>query len=669
METRYRLTEAEAGLAHADTAAETPPGVRLDRVIDHAEAGLLADQHSDGHWCYELEADCTIPAEYIMMNHFMDELEPELERKLGNYIRSRQSAEHDGWPLFHGGDFDLSCSVKAYFALKLIGDSPDAPHMQRAREAILAHGGAARCNVFTRIALALFEQIPWRGTPFVPVEQMLLPRWFPFHISKVSYWSRTVMIPLSILCSYKPRAANPRRVDIRELFTIPPEEEKHYFRPDTLLGQVFRIWDIVARTFEPLIPRFIRQHATRKSEAWFIERLNGVDGLGAIFPAMVNAYEALALLGYPADHPYRVEQREAIRRLLIIDDEADYAYCQPCVSPVWDTAWAAFALTESGCTNSDAIRQSLDWLAERQLSDEPGDWQDNHPDLAGGGWAFQYRNDHYPDLDDTPAVAWAMHYFDADRYRENIERAGDWICGMQSRNGGYGAFDSDNTCHYLNYIPFADHGALLDPPTSDVTGRCVIQLSLLDKPEYRPARRRAIEFLKNEQEANGSWFGRWGTNYIYGTWSVLTALEVAGEDMQQNYIRRAVDWLKSIQHDDGGWGEGNDTYHDPDGIGAPHPSTPYQTGWALLALMAAGEAGSDSVRRGIEYLVQHQQNDGLWSDDSFTAPGFPRVFYLKYHGYAKIFPFWALARYRTLLGRDETATFPESELPLPQSAV
>lgn len=645
MQPRYRLTEAGASQGQTEAVAELQPGL-LDQAIRRACDSLLADQQPDGHWCYELEADCTIPAEYIMMNHFMDELEPELEAKLGNYIRSRQ-ADHGGWPLYHGGDFDLSCSVKAYFALKLIGDSPDTPHMQRARAAILAHGGAARCNVFTRIALALFEQIPWRGTPFVPVEQMLLPRWFPFHISKISYWSRTVMIPLSILCSYKPSAANPRNIDIRELFVIPPEEEKHYFHPDTLLGHVFRIWDIVARTFEPLIPNFIRQYATRKSESWFIERLNGVDGLGGIFPAMVNAYEAMALLGYPADHPYRVEQREAIRRLLIID--GDMAYCQPCVSPVWDTAWAAYALLESGHENHESIQRSLDWLAERQLGDEPGDWRENHPDLKGGGWAFQYRNDYYPDLDDTPAVAWVMRNFDAGRYQEAIERAGDWICGMQSKNGGYGAFDSDNTCHYLNYIPFADHGALLDPPTSDVTARCVIQLSLLDKPEYRAARERALAFLKHEQESNGSWFGRWGTNYIYGTWSVLTALEVASEDPQQDYIQRAVNWLKAVQHPDGGWGEGNDTYDDPAKAGLSHPSTPYQTAWAVLALMAAGEAHSSSVRRGIDYLLCQQQDyGGLWSDDSFTAPGFPRVFYLKYHGYSKYFPLWALARYRNL---------------------
>lgn len=641
---RYQLTEADASQSQAESLSQRQPGL-LDQAIAQGCRTLLGHQHADGYWCYELEADCTIPSEYIMMNHYMDELEPELEAKLANYIRAHQ-ADHGGWPLYYGGDLDLSCTVKAYFALKLVGDSPDAPHMRRARAAILARGGAARANVFTRIALALFEQIPWRGTPFVPVEQILLPRWFPFHISKVSYWSRTVMVPLSILCSVKPKAVNPRGVDIRELFTTPPERERHYFRPKTLLGQVFRIWDLVARTFEPLIPGFIRKHAIRKAEQWFIPRLNGEDGLGAIFPAMVNAYEAMALLGYAPDHPLRKTARDAIGKLLVINN--DSAYCQPCVSPVWDTAWAAIALKESGSTDHEAIRKSLDWLAECQLSDEPGDWRENHPNLPGGGWPFQFRNDYYPDLDDTPVVAWAMQVFDAPRYHESIERASDWICGMQSKNGGYAAFDSDNTYYYLNYIPFADHGALLDPPTSDVTARCVIQLSLLDKPEYRAARERAIEYLKREQEANGAWFGRWGTNYIYGTWSVLSALEVAGEDAHQDYIQKAVDWLKSVQHPDGGWGEGNDTYYDPARAGMSHPSTPYQTAWAILALLACGEAQSTAVRRGVDFLLNRRDADGLWSDPSFTAPGFPRVFYLKYHGYAKFFPLWALARYRNL---------------------
>jgi squalene-hopene/tetraprenyl-beta-curcumene cyclase len=643
---RYRLTEGSNG--HA-AVLEKIRVSRLETALTAGAEALLEVQHPDGYWCYELEADCTIPSEYILMNHYMGELEPELEGMLANYIRAHQ-AEHGGWPLYHGGQFDLSCSVKAYYALKLVGDSPEAPHMRRARQAILSHDGAARSNVFTRITLALFGQIPWRGVPFVPVEHMLLPRWFPFHISKVSYWSRTVMVPLSILCSLKPRARNPRDVGIAELFMTPPDQERHYFRPNSLLGWLFLIWDRTARALEPFIPGFIRRLAIRRAERWFTARLNGTDGLGGIFPAMVNAYEALALLGYPADHPWRVETREALRKLLVIN--GDSAFCQPCVSPVWDTAITTLALMSTDREQHlPAAIRALDWLVSRQLTDEPGDWRENHPELAGGGWPFQFRNDYYPDLDDTPMVGWAMYAADPERYRAAIERAGDWICGMQSKNGGFASFDSDNTYYYLNAIPFADHGALLDPPTSDVTARCVIHLSLLDKPEYRAARERAIRYLKNEQEPNGSWFGRWGTNYIYGTWSVLTALEIAGEDPDQDYIRRAAAWLKSVQHPDGGWGEGNDTYFDPAKAGVSHASTPYQTAWALLALMAAGEAHSSAVARGIEFLLRSQQPDGLWHDESFTAPGFPRVFYLRYHGYTKYFPLWALARYQQLLNR------------------
>jgi squalene-hopene/tetraprenyl-beta-curcumene cyclase len=315
---------------------------------------------------------------------------------------------------------------------------------------------------------------------------------------------------------------------------------------------------------------------------------------------------------------------------------------------VWDTAIAALAIQEATDEGQalEALR-GLDWLAARQLSDEPGDWRDYRPDLPGGGWPFQYANHYYPDLDDTGMVGWAMHRIDATKYHAALDRAAEWIAGMQSKNGGFAAFDADNTCYYLNAIPFADHGALLDPPTADVTGRCVILLHLVDPVRYAEPLRRAIDYLKQEQEANGSWFGRWGTNYIYGTWSVLIALEIAGEDPKQAYIQRAVKWLKYIQNSDGGWGENNDGYIEAV-RGQPFPSTPYSTAWALLSLLAAGEADSTSVRHGVEYLMEIQTQDGLWHHPSFTAPGFPRVFYLKYHGYAKFFPLWALARYRRL---------------------
>ncbi len=616
----------------------------LDRAIQNARDALLALQHPDGHWCFELEADCTIPAEYILMMHYMGEIDEELEAKIANYLRAHQEI-HGGWPLFTGGRFDISCSVKVYYALKLAGDSPDSLHMAQAREAILACGGAARSNVFTRITLALFGQIPWRGAPFTPVEILLFPRWFLFHLRKVSYWTRTVMVPLTILCSLKPQAKNPRKVQIQELFTTPPEREKSYFPVRSRLNRLFLIFDKAGRFLEPFIPPAVRRRAVRKAERWFIERLNGTDGLGAIFPAMVNAHEALALLGYPPDHPSRLCTKQALQKLLVIEEKA--AYCQPCVSPVWDCALACLALQEEGSeVAEESILRALDWLKTRQLQDEPGDWRENHPNLKGGGWAFQFNNPHYPDLDDTAAVAWAMYQSRQKRFEESVQRAADWICGMQSRNGGFASFDADNVYDYLNEIPFADHGALLDPPTSDVSARCATLLALIGR--RGPPLMACLNFIRGEQETDGSWFGRWGTNYIYGTWSVLAALEEAGDLRDQSAVRRAADWLKNKQRPDGGWGEDCSTYFNPEEAGEGPVSTSFQTAWAVLGLMAAGEVHSEEVRRGIRFLLGAQEADGLWQDECFTAPGFPRVFYLKYHGYSKYFPLWALARYRTL---------------------
>ncbi len=616
----------------------------IEWAILRAKDALLGLQHSEGYWCFDLEADCTIPAEYILMMHFMGEIDEDLERKIVPYLRARQE-DHGGWPLFHGGEFDISCSVKVYYALKLAGDSPDSPHMAKARKAILDFGGAARCNVFTRITLALFGQIPWRGVPFTPVEIMLFPRWFPFHLSKVSYWSRTVVVPLTILCSLKPRAKNPRKIQIQELFVTPPEEEKHYFPARSHLNRIFLLFDRAGRLLEPSLPRTVRMRALKKAEQWILERLNGTDGLGAIFPAMVNAHEALACLGYAADHPHRVATQQALKRLLVIGEES--AYCQPCFSPVWDTALSCLALQEEASEEGrEPVHRALKWLQDRQLVDGPGDWQENRPGLKGGGWAFQFWNPHYPDLDDTAAVAWAMHQSQQERFRLSVLQAANWVGGMQSKNGGFGSFDADNTFYYLNEIPFADHGALLDPPTSDVSGRCALLLALLGGRNREL--KACLDFLAREQEQDGSWFGRWGTNYIYGTWSVLAALEKLHVSPNQFQVQRAVDWLKNKQRPDGGWGEGCDTYFNPRRAGMAPASTSFQTAWALLALMAAGQAGSEEVFRGVRFLIERQQADGLWRDEYFTCPGFPRVFYLKYHGYSAYFPLWALARYRTL---------------------
>jgi squalene-hopene/tetraprenyl-beta-curcumene cyclase len=646
----------EVAQTHSTTTADSTVRLvqdsALDRAIAAARQALSAAQSEHGYWVFEFEADCTIPAEYILMLHFLGEPDPALEQKIATYLRAHQG-EHGGWSLYPGGDLDISCTVKTYYALKLAGDDVGAPHMLRARQALLARGGAARANVFTRITLALFAQVPWRATPYIPMEIMLLPRWFPFHLDKVSYWSRTVMVPLFILCTIKPRAQNPRQVDVAELFVTPPDEEQHYFAApsgrDGALARAFLLLDRCARRLDPLIPQALRRRATARAQAWVIERLNGEHGLGAIFPAMVNALEALTVLGLTRDDPRRALARRALESLLVVDN--DSAYCQPCVSPIWDSALAALALQEEGSAAAvSAAERGLAWLKEEQLLDAPGDWQRQRPNLAGGGWAFQFKNSFYPDLDDTAAIVWAMgRARNAAAYAQPIERALDWLVGMQCSNGGFASFDADNTHYRLNHIPFADHGALLDPPTSDVTARVVTVLAIADRAQDAHALERAVAFLRREQEADGSWFGRWGTNYVYGTWSVLMALAQAHVRANDPAVVHAVQWLKTRQNADGGWGESNDTYAQPVTQRVPAASTSFQSAWALLGLMAGGEVRADAVRRGIEYLQATQSAHGLWRDPSFNAPGFPRVFYLKYHGYSAYFPLWALAAYRNLM--------------------
>jgi squalene-hopene/tetraprenyl-beta-curcumene cyclase len=627
----------------------------LDDTIDRATRALLDLQRPDGHWVFELEADCTIPSEYVLLTHYFGEdVDLELERKIAVYLRRIQGA-HGGWALFHAGAFDMSASVKAYFALKMIGDSPDAEHMRRAREAILARGGAAASNVFTRILLSLFGILSWRSVPVMPVEIMLLPKWFPFHIDKISYWGRTVIVPLLVLMALKPQARNPRAVRVDELFVAPPatvgppHKAPHQKWSWFLF---FRGIDAVLRAAEPLFPKRLRRRAIDRAVAWTTERLNGVEGLGAIFPAMANSVMMYAVLGYPRDHPHRSIARASLDKLLVVKD--DEAYCQPCVSPVWDTGLTCHTLMEVGDGQAVAhAHKGLEWLEPLQVLDVKGDWAQARPNVRPGGWAFQYANAHYPDLDDTAVVVMAM-----DRVRARagtrqfdgaIERAREWVEGLQSRGGGWAAFDADNTYYYLNNIPFADHGALLDPPTEDVTARCVSMLAQLGQTSRtNPAITTAIDYLRRTQLRDGSWYGRWGMNYIYGTWSVLCALNAAGVDRAGPEIRKAVDWLLAIQNPDGGWGEDGTSYKlDYRGY-EPAPSTASQTAWALLGLMAAGEVDHPAVERGIGHIAKTQQPDGLWSEEHFTATGFPRVFYLRYHGYRKFFPIWALARYRNL---------------------
>jgi squalene-hopene/tetraprenyl-beta-curcumene cyclase len=627
---------------------------QLDESIARASAALRSAQRPDGHWVFELEADATIPAEYVLLSHYLgEESNLELERKIGAYLRRRQAAD-GGWPLFHGGAFDISASVKAYFALKMIGDSPQAEPMRRAREAIRARGGAANANVFTRILLALYGMLPWSAIPLMPVEIMLLPAWFPFHLSKISYWGRTVLVPLLVLQALKPRAKNHRGVRIDELFIDPPQQtglQPKAPHQKRLGYEFFRVVDVALKLAEPIFPRAGRRRAIEAAVGFVKERLNGEDGLGAIFPAMANSVMMFDALGVPPDHPDRAVARRSIDKLLVV--KSDEAYCQPCVSPVWDTALATQALLETGGDNIAPAERALDWLIPLQVLDVKGDWAFKRPHVRPGGWAFQYANPHYPDLDDTAVIVMALARAQKEHvtptYYAAIARAREWIEGLQSRDGGWGAFDADNTHEFLNNIPFADHGALLDPPSPDLTARCMSMLAQLGATlENSPALRAGLGYLGRSQLPDGSWYGRWGINYIYGTWSVLCALNVVGLKHAAPEIRRAADWLISIQNADGGWGEDGASYRlDYEGH-TPSPSTPSQTAWALLGLMAAGERHHPAVKRGIDYLLAMQEADGLWSERDYTGTGFPRVFYLRYHGYPKYFPLWALARYRNL---------------------
>ena len=628
----------------------------LNDSIERAQSALLALGKNDGHWCFELEADCTIPAEYVLMRHYRDEpVDAVLEGKIGNYLR-RLQGDHGGWPLFQDGAFNISASVKAYFALKMIGDDIDAPHMARARAAILEHGGAAQSNVFARALLALYGEIPWRGVPVMPVEIMLLPKWFPFHLDKVSYWARTVLVPMLVLMAKKPRAKNWLGVHIGELFVTPPEEVRQWPKGEHQTfpwTAIFGAVDGLLRIVEPFFPKSTRERSIALAESWTTERLNGVDGLGAIVPAMINSLLMYDVLGVPAGDARVRAARESIERLLVVHEHE--AYCQPCVSPVWDTALVAHALLEAGGEEARArVKKALEWLAPLQILDVKGDWAAQRPDVAPGGWAFQYANPYYPDVDDTAVVVTAMDRFSRETgvapYGDRIARARAWVEGLQSKNGGWGAFDADN-CHYhLNHIPFADHGALLDPPTADVSARCVSMLAQLgDTPELSERLSRGVDYLLAEQMADGSWFGRWGANYIYGAWSSLCALNAAGLPLEHDALRRAVAWLVAIQNPDGGWGEDLSSYKlDYRGY-EPAPSTASQTAWAALALMAAGELDHPALKRGVAYLQKTQAEHGLWDEARYTATGFPRVFYLRYHGYGKFFPLWALARYRNLL--------------------
>jgi squalene-hopene/tetraprenyl-beta-curcumene cyclase len=627
---------------------------RVDSAIARAEACLLGRQAADGHWVGELEADTTIAAEFLLLCHLIDRVKPERERKMVAYLRERQ-LPNGGWNLFEAGPVDLSATIKAYFAMKMAGVSPTDPDMVRARARIRAMGGPVKANIFTKILLALFGEYDWNGVPAMPVEIMLLPRRFYFNLYEVSYWSRTVIVPLLILMDRKPVKWLPAEKSLDELWPEARETTSLRFPrlpvPFSMKALFWKNFFIAVddglKIWERFSPRPFRKRAVETARVWLEERLAVPGGLGGIFPAMTNAVLALRTLGYPEDHPLVLGQLKELDALAV--ETADSLHYQPCMSPIWDTAIAVCAMVESGVAPDDpALARAAEWMLDKQIL-VPGDWQVKRPNVEPGGWAFQYENDFYPDLDDTAMVLMALEKvrgLDPARLRFARDRGLRWFLGMQGSDGGWASFDADNNRLILNNIPFADHGALLDPSTEDLTGRGLELLGTLGYGLDHPAVRPAIEFLKRTQHGDGPWYGRWGVNYIYGTWSALRGLRAIGEDMNAPYVQRVVRWLASHQNADGGWGETCESYSNASLAGCG-PSIPSQAAWALLALFAAGQTSGPVVEKGIEYLLATQRPDGSWHDPLWNGTGFPRVFHLKYHLYGAYFPLWALGVYRS----------------------
>src|SRR5262245_34730606 len=618
-------------------------------AIHRAQEHLLDLQDPAGFWLGELEADATITSEYLLLRHLVGTPDPGLEAKAVRYIRERQTAD-GSWNLYEAGAGDVSASIKAYFALKMAGVPPGDGAMVRARRWILDHGGPVQANVFTKITLALFGQYPWGGVPAMPVEIMLLPRWSYFNVWEISYWSRTVLIPLLILMDRRPVHAVPRDRGIEELWAHHLHlDDPAYARRGFVSWKNFFIGvDGILKTWAALRHRPGRGRALRAAHDWLVPRMAVPGGLGGIYPAMVNGILALRLLGYPDDHGLIAGQIKEIEALGI--EEPHRLHVQPCVSPVWDTGLAMNALLASGLpTGHPALLRAADWLIDRQVL-EPGDWQVKRPGVEPGGWAFQFDNPFYPDLDDTAVVVMGLHeidYPDDARRRASIERAVRWLRGMQGKDGGWASFDADQTRLLFNNIPFADHGALLDPATDDLTARCIECLGRLGIPRDDPAIQQGVAFLRRTQTREGAWYGRWGVNYLYGTWSVLRGLQAVGIGPEDPMVARAVRWLVERQNADGGWGETCDSYPDA-ALKGRGTSGPSQTAWALLGLMAAGQIRTSAVERGVEFLLRNQGANGGWSDPLWNGTGFPRVFYLQYHLYAHYFPLWALGAWRQL---------------------
>jgi squalene-hopene/tetraprenyl-beta-curcumene cyclase len=635
------------------SASRTADSPDITAAIDGARSALLHRQRADGHWVGELQGDTILESEYIALLAFLGEEETEQARKAAAYILRQQRAD-GSWSNYPGGPFELSVSVKAYFALKLTGHDPEAPSMIRARDRIQEAGGAARCNSFTKFYLALLGQLPYASCASVPPELLLLPRWFYVNLYAMSSWTRTILVPLSIFSACKPVRHLPIDRGIRELFLDDPEKPAWPALPRRGVftwTNFFLGVDCVYKRLEPILGP-VRRLAIRRAATWMRDRLADSDGLGAIFPPMIYTVIALRCLGVRDDDPEMILARRQLEDLMIEEDNT--IRLQPCFSPVWDTALTLNALADAGLTVDDLpVRRGVEWLLAREVR-QAGDWSLRNPELPPAGWFFEYRNPYYPDTDDTAMVLMALGRTRAQELpgvAEAVERGMRWLVGMQNRDGGWAAFDRDINREVLTRVPFADHNAMLDPSCPDITARVLEALGTHGVRQVHPAVDRALLFLERTQDPRGCWPGRWGVNYIYGTWQVLLGLEAIGFDRNAPMVRRAVAWLESVQQPCGGWGESCRSYDDPALAGQGTP-TASQTAWALLALLAAGEADSAVVHAGIEYLLATQREDGTWHEERFTGTGFPKVFYLKYHLYSLYFPLMALARHARAVSGD-----------------
>ena len=624
---------------------------RAAAAIDAARKFLFSKQHEEGYWCGELEADTTLESDYLVLHTLLGTGTQDRFEKAGRYILEHQNQD-GAWSVYPGGPSNLSASVKSYFGLKLAGYSKDHPALVRARKKILEMGGVTEVNTFTKIYLCFFGQYDYDAVPAIPPEIVLFPKWFWFNLYEISSWSRAILVPLSICYAKKPFKKIPDEMGVEELFVGGRDKSRmhlHWSKRLISWRNFFLVLDRLVHWFERVHIRPLRSLAIKQAEKWMLERFEMSDGLCAIFPSIMNSVIAMRCIGYSTDDPQVIRALDEFEKLGI--EEKDTFRMQPCVSPVWDTAYALYALGEAGVpANDHRMVKCADWILQKQVRN-PGDWKVKNPKGQPGGWYFEFNNEFYPDVDDTAMVCLGLTQVEHPngRYqRESVQRAIDWVLSMQCKNGGWASFDKDNDRMVFQHIPFADHNAMLDPATADITGRTLEMLAAYGYDLSHPAVKKAIQFLRNEQEPDGAWFGRWGVNYIYGTMLVLRGLEAIGVDEHEPYVQQAAEWLRMVQNPDGGWGESCGSYDDANlkGVGE---STPSQTAWAIMGLLAANDTRSDCVARGIAYLLRTQRKDGSWDEPLYTGTGFPRVFYLMYHMYRQYFPLIALTTYKKVL--------------------